>query len=121
VVNKALIELSKRTGIPLAATNDIHYADPDDFVAQDILLCIGTNKKRDEMGRMRFENDQFYLKSAEEWPRSSPAARKRSQLGAHRRALRRQDSLPGPLLPEFVIPEGFADTAEYLTHRPTRA
>ncbi len=116
-VNKALIEMSKRTGIPLVATNDIHYADSDDFVAQDILLCIGTNRKRDEAGRMRFENDQFYMKSAEEMAAvfpGCPEAILNSVRIAERCAVK--IPLPGPLLPEFVIPEGFKDTAEYLTH-----
>jgi DNA polymerase-3 subunit alpha len=86
-------------------------------VAQDILLCIGTNKKRDEMGRMRFENDQFYLKSAEEMAAvfpDCPEALLNTVRIAERCAVR--IPLPGPLLPEFVIPEGFADTAGYLRH-----
>lgn len=116
-VNKALIDISKRTGIPLVATNDVHYADADDFIAQDILLCIGTNKKRDEMGRMRFENDQFYLKSAEEMASVFPDCPE-AILNSVRIAERCAAAipLPGPLLPEFVIPEGFKDTADYMTH-----
>ena len=117
IVNKELVAISKRTGIPLAATNDVHYADADDFIAQDILLCIGTNKKRDEMGRMRFENDQFYLKSAEEMAAvfpDCPEALLNSVRIAERCAVK--IPLPGPMLPEFVIPEGFADTSAYLRH-----
>ncbi|MFA6507094.1 MAG: DNA polymerase III subunit alpha, partial [Treponemataceae bacterium] len=117
IVNKALIEISKRTGIPLVATNDLHYADADDFIAQDILLCISTNRKRDEPDRMRFENDQFYLKSGDEMAAifpEAPEAILNSVRIAERCAV--QIPQPGPLLPEFEIPEGFKDTADYMRH-----
>ncbi|GAB1484717.1 DNA polymerase III subunit alpha [Treponema sp.] len=116
-VNPLLIELSEKTGIPLVATNDIHYADADDFVAQDILLCISTNKKRNEAGRMRFENDQFYLKSQDEMASlfsSVPEALLNTIRIAERCAI--EITLPGPLLPDFDIPEGFQDTASYMRH-----
>jgi len=116
-VNPVLIEISRKTGIPLVATNDLHYADPDDFVAQDILLCIGTNRKRDETGRMRFENDQFYLKSADEMAVAFPNCPE-ALLNTVRIAERCAVVIPqpGPLLPEFDLPAGFADTAAYMRH-----
>jgi DNA polymerase-3 subunit alpha len=114
-VNAALLKLSRRTGIPLVATNDLHYADPEDFVAQDVLLCIGTNKKRAEPNRMRFPNDQFYLKSGDEMAALFPDVPE--AIGnAVRIAERCRVKIPepGPLLPAFELPEGFADTAAYL-------
>lgn len=51
-VNKALIELSKETGVPLIATNDIHYFKKTDAEAQDILLCLQNKKKIDDTDRM---------------------------------------------------------------------
>lgn len=66
LVNRTLISLARKYNLPLIATNDLHYIQKEDAVAQDILLCIGTNRKRNDPGRMRFPNDQFYLKTAEE-------------------------------------------------------
>lgn len=65
-VNKDLAEISKETGIPLVATNDMHYLAQEDFEAHDVLLCIQTAKQVGDANRMRFPNDQFYFKSPEE-------------------------------------------------------
>ena len=58
--------LHKETGIPFVATNDVHYVRQEDSVAQDVLMCIQMAATIDEEGRMRFPNDQFYLKSEDE-------------------------------------------------------
>ncbi|MGI6174819.1 MAG: DNA polymerase III subunit alpha [Christensenellales bacterium] len=65
-LNPLLIQLSKETGVPLAATNDVHYVLKEDAEVQDVLLCIQTKRCLDEDDRMRFETDEFYLKSEEE-------------------------------------------------------
>ncbi|MDI6733117.1 MAG: DNA polymerase III subunit alpha, partial [Planctomycetota bacterium] len=65
-IMKGLLEIGKKTGIPVVATNDIHYQRREDYVAHDILLCISTNKQVKDQSRMRFSSDQFYFKSAEE-------------------------------------------------------
>ncbi len=65
-VNPNLLRLSRDTGIPLVATNDAHYLSRDDARAQDVLLCIQTGKTVSDAHRMRFANDQFYFKTAEE-------------------------------------------------------
>lgn len=65
-VNQELAALSRETGIPLVATNDIHYLAREDHEAHDVLLCIQTAKQVDDQDRMRFPGDQFYFKSAEE-------------------------------------------------------
>lgn len=71
-VNVAMIELSKETGIPLIATNDVHYVWEPDAAVQDILLCIGTGKTVDDEARMKFSTTQMYMKSAEEMERLFP-------------------------------------------------
>jgi len=58
--------LHEETGIPFVATNDVHYVRQEDAEAQDVLMCIQTATTIDEDNRMRFANDQFYLKSEEE-------------------------------------------------------
>ncbi len=65
-VNEFNIQLSKELGIPLVATNDVHYVTKEDAKSHDVLLCIQTGKTVDEEKRMRYPSDQFYLKSPEE-------------------------------------------------------
>ncbi len=65
-INPSLIEISKKTGIPLVCTNDTHYLLKDDHVAHDVLLCIGTGKTVQETDRMRYASDQYYFKTGAE-------------------------------------------------------
>ncbi len=65
-VNEGLKRLSAELGVPLAATNDVHYVDRGDAVAHDVLLCMQTKTNLADPDRMRFGSDQFYLKSEEE-------------------------------------------------------
>lgn len=65
-VNELIIKLSRETNIPLVATNDVHYVRRQDAMAHDVLLCIQTGKTIDDPDRMKFETDEFYLKSPEE-------------------------------------------------------
>ncbi len=58
--------LHSETGIPLVATNDVHYIRREDAKAHDVLLCIQTGKLVEDEDRMRFPNDQFYLKPERE-------------------------------------------------------
>ena len=62
-MNAALIRLHEETGIPLIATNDAHYLRREDAEMQDVLMCIQTGKTMDDPNRMKFETDQFYVKS----------------------------------------------------------
>ncbi|PJE67297.1 DNA polymerase III subunit alpha [Candidatus Shapirobacteria bacterium CG10_big_fil_rev_8_21_14_0_10_40_9] len=65
--NKELISLSRKLGIPLVATNDVHYIFPEDAVAQDALLAIQTQKKIADKDRLTMINSpDFYLRSPEE-------------------------------------------------------
>lgn len=65
-VNEELVRMSKSMGIPLVATNDVHYIEKEDYKSHDVLLCIQTAKTVDEEDRMKYASDQFYLKSPEE-------------------------------------------------------
>ena len=65
-VNKGLMRISSRTGIECVATNDCHYINRDDAYAQEILMCVGTGRKIDDPGRLRFSTQEYYLKSPEE-------------------------------------------------------
>src|SRR5258708_15511425 len=61
-----LLRLSAETGIPPVATNDSHYLTRNDAFAHEVLLCIGMGKTLDDDRRMRFYNDEFYVKDADE-------------------------------------------------------
>jgi len=66
VANKGLIEIGKQLGLPLVATNDCHYLTRDDAFAHEVLLCIQTGKTMDDPNRMRFANEEFYVKTPDE-------------------------------------------------------
>ena len=66
LVNQKLVELSKELDIPLVATNDAHYLKKEDSYNHEVLLCIQTGKKMKDEDRMRFETEEFYIKSPEE-------------------------------------------------------
>ncbi len=66
MVNQKLIALARQLDIPLVATNDAHYLKKEDSYHHEILLCIQTGKKIYDEDRMRFETDEFYIKSPEE-------------------------------------------------------
>jgi hypothetical protein len=61
-----LVELARDLKIPLLATNDTHYTVPDQHDAHDLLLCIGTATNVDTPGRLKFETNEFFLKSPAE-------------------------------------------------------
>ncbi|WP_282936931.1 DNA polymerase III subunit alpha [Paenibacillus sp. RC67] len=71
-VMQSMLKLSKDTGIPLIATNDVHYVREEDAQVQDILICIGTGKTVDDPERLKFPSTQLYLKSDEEMKRLFP-------------------------------------------------
>ncbi len=65
-VRQGMKRISEETGIPLVATNDIHYTRKEDSLLQDVLTCIQTGKKLDDPNRLKFSGDEFYLRSKEE-------------------------------------------------------
>ncbi len=66
IANDALIDISRQSGLPLVATNDCHYLTRENAYAHEVLLCIQTGKTMDDTDRMRFHNDEFYMKTPEE-------------------------------------------------------
>lgn len=64
--NPGVIELSREMSVPLVASNDVHYLLREDAQYHDVLLCIQTNALRSDENRMRFDTEEFYLKSGEE-------------------------------------------------------
>ncbi len=68
-VNRQLVALARRIGIPLTATNDCHYLHKEDAHAHDVMLCLQTGKTVNMPNRMRFDTQQLYFKSPDEMTR----------------------------------------------------
>jgi len=66
LVNQKLVQISKELNIPLVATNDAHYLRKEDAYNHEVLLCIQTGKKMNDIDRMKMGTDEFYVKSPEE-------------------------------------------------------
>ncbi len=64
--NAGLVSIAKELDLPLVATNDCHYLTRDDAFAHEVLLCIQTGKTMDDPKRMRFANEEFYVKTPDE-------------------------------------------------------
>ena len=71
-VNIKLKEYAKKYNIKTVATNDVHYIYREDAVTQDVLMCVQMGKTIDDPDRMKFPNDEFYLKSYEEMAEAFP-------------------------------------------------
>ena len=65
-VNQGICRIARETGLPLIVSNDAHYLRREDATMQDVLLCIQTGKTVDDPNRMKFQGEEFYLKSEEE-------------------------------------------------------
>lgn len=116
IAAEGLRQLAQEFGIGLVATNDLHYVRREDAEAQDVLLCIQTTSNVDDPGRMRFPNDSFYLKSAEEMAElfgGYPEALENTCRIADRCNVKLE--FGHLLLPEFPVPDGF-DAVSYLRH-----
>ncbi|MEK7542481.1 MAG: DNA polymerase III subunit alpha [Patescibacteria group bacterium] len=105
--NKELIAISQHTRIPLVATADSHYLQPEDAEAQDILMLINTNSKHDDPERLSMKGEDFSFKSAEEMIelfKDIPEALENTQKIAETCAV--EIELGKNLLPSFPLPEG---------------
>ncbi|MEI6100818.1 MAG: DNA polymerase III subunit alpha [Eubacteriales bacterium] len=66
LVNPQIIKLARELDIPLVATNDVHYTNKEDYLAQDVLMCIQTGTRLTDENKLTFETQEFYLKSQQE-------------------------------------------------------
>ena len=111
---QGLLRLHEDTGIPLVCTNDAHYLTRADAHTQDVLMCIQMGKTVDDPGRMKFETEEFYLKSEEEMAAlfaRYPEALENTQKIADLCNVEFQFGTYH--LPEFKLPEGWTDGDAY--------
>ncbi|MCF0122455.1 MAG: DNA polymerase III subunit alpha [Lachnospiraceae bacterium] len=114
MINSQLLRMSQETGIELVATNDVHYTYAEDAVVHDILLCIQTGKKLSDKHRMRYEGEQYYVKSPEEmkqlFPYALPALVNTQKIAARCHV---EIEFGVTKLPKYDVPEGYSSW-EYL-------
>lgn len=109
-----LIKLSEELGVGLVATNDIHYLKKEDAKYQDVLMCIQMEKTVDDPNRMKFETEEFYIKSPEEMAelfKYAPQAIENTQKIADRCHV--EFDFGARHLPAYDVPDGM-DAFEYL-------
>lgn len=119
--NALLLRWAETYGVKVIATNDVHYVEQPDAAAQDVLLCLQTGKDLHDPNRMRFDNDQFYLKSADEMRRAFPGLTERlvdEALDTTGEIVDKCDlrlKMGETLLPHFPVPAAYAgDLNAYL-------
>ncbi len=105
-LNRQLTSVAQECGLKTIATNDFHYLLQEDARAQDIMLCIGTGSAINETKRLKFENDQFYMKTEEEMRAAMAefpeACDNTVEVAEKCNVVIARDSI----LPRFPLPEG---------------
>ena len=115
-VNQYLRMYAKKYGIKTVVTNDVHYIERSDAEPHDVLLCVQTGRDYDDPNRMKFQTDEFYLKSEEELARLFPGqqeALENTQRIADRCNL--EFVFNEYHLPSFPVPDGYTNEA-YFRH-----
>jgi DNA polymerase-3 subunit alpha len=116
-VNQHLLDYGKRYKANFLATNDVHYVDAKDARLQDILLCIQTGSKYMDEKRMKMSGQTYYMRNLEEMHSlfgHVPGALENSLLIAERCNV--ELIQPGYHIPQFAVPDSFADAPSYLSH-----
>ncbi len=115
--NDGIMEVARRTGLPLVATNDVHYIKREDSEAHEVMLCLQTQTVMSDEKRMRYGSDQFYMKSEEEmlalFPHTPEAITNTTKI-ARRCNVNLKLGSDAPMhFPTYTVPEGFGQK-EYL-------
>ena len=119
--NQHLIQLAEKTGLPLVATNDVHYINQEHAEAHDILTCLQRNYLVADPNRYRYPGDQFYLKSAPEMQALFPH---QPQAIANTIEIAKRcnvefffpEKAEDLHFPQFPLPDGFTRALDYLIH-----
>jgi len=113
-VNQGILRLHRETGLPMVCTNDAHYLRREDAAAHDVLLCIQTGKTLDDENRMRYEPQNFYLRSEEEMRALFDGYEDAvDNTGRIAERCNLEFTFGKYHLPEFQLPEGY-DSPTYL-------
>ena len=115
-VNAVLLELGKKHGVKVIATNDVHFLNEEDAEAHDRLICLSTGKDLNDPRRMRYSKQEWLKTTAEmnELFADLPEVLATTQEICDKVELYSIEN--DPLMPDFPIPEQFANADEYLRH-----
>ena len=109
-VNQGVLRLARETKLPLVATNDAHYLRKEDAAMQDVLLCVQTGKTVDDENRMKFQTEEFYLKSEEEMRQLFPNCEEAFENTAKIAERCNLEFVFNEYhLPSFPVPEGYTN------------
>lgn len=113
-VNTQLISLSQEYGVKIVATNDVHFINEEDAAAHDRLLCISTGKDIDDPNRMRYTRQEWMKTQKEMKDLFVDIPEAISNTGEVVDKVETYELNSDPVMPDFEIPEGYADSNEYL-------
>ena len=109
-VNQGVQRIARETGLPMVVTNDAHYLRKEDAAMQDVLLCVQMGKTVDDENRMKFQTDEFYLKSEEELRQLFPNCPEAFENTAKIAEMCNVEFVFHEYhLPSFPIPEGYTN------------
>ena len=113
-VNQGVMRIARETGLPLVVTNDAHYLRREDAQMQDVLLCVQTGKTVDDTNRMKFQTNEFYLKSEEELRELFPNCDEAFENTVRIAEMCNLDfTFHEYHLPSFPVPEGYTNEAYF--------
>jgi len=115
LVNQKLVELAIKLNIPLVATNDSHYLKKEDYYNHEVLLCIQTGKRMTDEDRMKFQTNDFYIKSPEEMKeffKNIPEALENTVKIAEKCNV--DFEFGHTILPNYDVPEEFETHYDYI-------
>ena len=115
-VRDDLLRLARDLGLPLLATNDLHYTYPSDNAAHEVLLCVQTGATLADPNRFKFDGEGYYLKSAAEmrklWPDLPEACDNTLEIAERCEVSFAEE--PGRFMPRFPVPEGEDETSWFI-------
>jgi len=115
-VNKVLLEFSRKHGLKVVATNDVHFVNKEDAGAHDRLICIGTAKDLDDPKRLRYTQQEWFKTQAEMKELFADVPEAIANTAEVADKVEVYELNHDPLMPEFTIPESYTDANEYLKH-----
>ncbi len=118
---KNMLEVARRTGLPLVATNDVHYVRKEHSEAHDVLICLQRGDLVADPNRHRYEAGQFYMKSGEEmaalFPDQPEAIANTIEIAKRCNVeFFFPEKAEDLHFPKFPLPDGFKHDKDYLIH-----
>ncbi|MBN2363783.1 DNA polymerase III subunit alpha [candidate division WOR-3 bacterium] len=117
-LNRSQVELAKKTGVGIVATNDIHFLDKEDHLAHEALLCVNTKKTFEDKDRLTSPKGIYFRTQEEMYElfKEYPEALENTVKIAEKCHFEMKLYPDSPRLPDFKIPEGFDTPMEFLKH-----